>query len=62
MQEPPDGPVTEARLVIWQLFEAGLIDEDHATVALLAISLGVQRVQAAAAERQAGVPVPGPRR
>jgi hypothetical protein len=61
MQEPPDDPVSEARDAIWGLFEAGLIDEHHATTALLAISTGVHRMQEAAAEHNAGASEADPR-
>jgi hypothetical protein len=56
MQEPPDDPISEARDAIWHLFEAGLIDEDHATEALLALSLGMQRMRTGHAERSDGAP------
>jgi hypothetical protein len=32
--------VRQACAVIWQLFDAGLVDEDLATIALLAITIG----------------------
>jgi hypothetical protein len=40
-----DDPVSAARNAIWQLYQAGLIDDDAATVALLAISIGLRRAQ-----------------
>jgi hypothetical protein len=39
---------------IWRLFEAGLIDEDCATLASLAVEIGTRRMQAEGAERSAG--------
>ena len=42
----PDDPVTAAYAAIWQLFDNGLIDEDSATLSLLAIGLGVRRAAA----------------
>ena len=38
--------VTLVRAAIWQLFEDGLIDADSATLALLALDVGVRRVDA----------------
>jgi len=38
-----DDPVSAARNAIWDLYQAGLIDDDAATVALLAISIGMRR-------------------
>ncbi len=38
----PDA-VCSAQAAIWHLFDAGLIDDNSATVALLAIHVGVQR-------------------
>jgi hypothetical protein len=35
--------VTIAQRAIWRLFEAGLIDDSSATVALLAIHVGIRR-------------------
>lgn len=40
--EVPDA-VAHAQAAIWHLFDAGLIDDNSATVALLAIHIGVQR-------------------
>ena len=54
MPEPPADAVTEARVAIWHLFEDGLIDEDHATEALLAIGVGLQHVRDSSAERSDG--------
>jgi hypothetical protein len=57
MPEPRADAVTEAQVTIWHLFEDGVINEDHATEALLAIAVGVQRVRAgsaASAERSDG--------
>ena len=54
MQEPRDDPVSAAREAIWDLYHAGLMDEDHATAALLAISIGLRRMQARRAEHSEG--------
>jgi hypothetical protein len=42
-QPGADDPVWAAQAGIWRLFDAGLIDDSSATVALLAIHVGVQR-------------------
>jgi len=41
-----DDPVRAARDAIWRLFDDGLIDDDSATLALLAIDVGVRRTDA----------------
>jgi hypothetical protein len=61
VQEPPDDPVRDARVAIWRPFEAGLLDEDHATAALLALAVGLRRMQAGRAERSAGALQADPR-
>ena len=45
IEPPAHDAVTAAKDAIWRLFEAGLIDEDLATLALLAIALGIRRGQ-----------------
>jgi hypothetical protein len=39
-------PVRLANDASWRLVEAGLLDEDHATLALLATAIGIRRVPA----------------
>ena len=44
-QEPLDELASNARQEILRLFDAGVLDEDEATLALLAIWLGVRHMQ-----------------
>jgi hypothetical protein len=47
-QVPPPwqaNPVDAARVAIWRLFQEGYVDEDMATVGLLAVDLGTRRAQ-----------------
>jgi hypothetical protein len=56
VQEPLDDLAINAREAILRLFDDGLLNEDEATFALLAISLGVSHMQTRRAERRDGVP------
>jgi hypothetical protein len=46
------GAIKAAKDAIWRLFHLALIDEDSATLALLAISIGVRREVRSEPERQ----------
>lgn len=46
-------PIDVARGAIRRLFEAGQIDEDHATAALLALDVGIRRVKRQSAQSAA---------
>ena len=50
-QEPLDDLASNARQEILRLFDAGLLDQDEATLALLAIWLGVRQMQTRALKR-----------
>jgi hypothetical protein len=48
------------KYTIWRLFAAGLIDEDYATLVLLAVAIGTRRRQTIDADRRDGAPKTDP--